>query len=135
MSPIQSGQELRFVHKNISGSTVLATGNDLSSTARTLVAAIAAHTIYIQKIEVNVITDNAATLTFQDTATTPVVIAGTKVSPGIGPIVFDFGDEGRALTAEKGFTLKNSAAGLAADISWQGYEKATPNTAIIPSQI
>lgn len=118
-------QDHRSRFQDISGSTVLAAGDDLSSTARVLAAKSAAYTIYIQQIAVHVITDNAATLTFQDDAGTPVVIAKTKASPGIGPILFDFGDEGRALTENTDFELKNSAAGLAADITWKGYKKPT----------
>ena len=116
-------------YTDISGSSVLATGDNLSATFRQLVAAVSGETIYIQKILVNVITDNAATLLFQDDAGTPVVIAGTKASPGIGPITFDFGPDGRALTEAKDFELKNSAAGLAADITWTGYRKRTATAA------
>lgn len=119
-------------YKDISGSTVLAAANDLSATPRTLQALRAAYTIYIQRIVVHVITDNAATLTFTDSGT-PVVIAGTKASPGIGPITFDFGAKGRALTEAKDFLLKNSAAGLAADITWEGYMR--PTSAMTPSGI
>lgn len=117
--------EHRRMFQDISGSTVLAATDDLSVTARVLKAGKAGYTIYVQSITVNVITDNAATQTFQDDAGTPVVIAKTKASPGIGPINFDFGEEGRALTEGKDFELKNSAAGLAADISWQGYMRLT----------
>ncbi len=118
-------RQRRKQFQDISGGTVLAAVDDLSSTARTLKALAAKYTVYVQRIIVNVITDNAATLTFQDDAGTPVVIAKTKASPGIGPITFDFGDEGRPLTEGKTFTLKNSAAGLAADITWEGYMKPT----------
>jgi hypothetical protein len=117
--------EHRTVHRDISGRTTLAAADNLSVTARQLVELKANHTIFIQKISVNVITDNAATLTFQDDNTTPRIIAGTKASPGIGPINFDFGEEGVALTEGKDFELKNSGAGLAAEITWTGYMKQT----------
>lgn len=125
--------EHRTVFRDISGSTVLLATDDLSATARTLVALKAKFTIYIQRIEVNVTTDNAATLTFQDSAGTPVKVAGTKASPGIGPILFDFGPEGFALTEGKEFDLKNSAAGLAAAITWTGYMK--PTSTMTPSDL
>lgn len=115
----------RTRYKDISGRTTLLATDDLSATARTLVALRAGYTIFIQKISVAVITDNAATQSFQDNAGTPRVIGKTKVSPGIGPIVFDYGDEGVALTEGKQFDLKNSAAGLAAEIQWTGYMKPT----------
>jgi hypothetical protein len=110
---------------NRSGSTVLAAGDNLSATKRVLVAGITGWTTYVQRILVNVITDNAATLSFADDNGTPIVIAATKVSPGIGPIHFDFGCEGRALTEGKDFELGNSAAGLAADITYVAYQKLT----------
>lgn len=126
-------RQRRKRYQDISGSTVLAATDDLSATARSLAALKSGYTVYVQKIVVNVITDNAATLTFQDDAGTPVVIAKTKASPGLGSIVFDFGGEGRGLTVSKTFTLKNSAAGLAADIHWEGYMK--PTGTIQPSGI
>lgn len=119
--------------QDISGSSVLAAGDNLSATPRVLVAAKTGYTIFVQKITVHVVTDNAATQTGQDSAGTPVVIAKTKASPGLGPIVFDFGSEGRALTEAKSFDWANSGAGLAADIHWEGYRR--PTGTIIPSQI
>lgn len=110
---------------DISGSTVLAVGDNLSVTPRVLVTGIAGQTIYIQKIFVAVLTDNAARALFQDDATTPVVIAATKASPGIGPIEYDFGPDGRALTESKDLELWNTAAGLVADITWVGYQRQT----------
>lgn len=118
-------RQRRKVFKDISGSTVLAATDDLSSTPRVLVALAAKYSIFIQKIVVDVTTDNAATQNFEDNAGTPVVIAKTKASPGIGPITFDFGSEGRPLTEGKQFELKSSAAGLAADIHWEGYMRPT----------
>ena len=131
MSVYNRDHRTRF--KDISGSSVLAAADNLSATARTLVALKAGYTIFIQRISVNVITDNAATLTFKDNASTPVVIAGTKASPGIGPILYDFGDEGVGLTEGKQFDLANSAAGLAAEIHWEGYLK--PTGTLVPSGI
>lgn len=115
-------------YTDISGSTVLAAGDNLSVTARELVEGVAGWTIFIQKITVNIVTDAAQSLTLGDDAGTPVVIAGVKASPGVGPIPFDFGPEGRALTEDQSFQLKNSAAGLAADITWSGYMRQTAST-------
>lgn len=122
----------RTRHKDISGSTVLAAADNLSVTPRVLAAGRAGYTIFVQRVNVNVITDNAATLTVQDDGT-PVVVAKTKASPGIGPIPFEFGEEGRALTEGKDLELANSAAGLAADVHWEGYMKATG--VMVPSGI
>lgn len=118
-------REHRTRYKDVSGRTTLAAGDNLSAAGRTLVALKVGYTTYVEKIQVNVITDNAATLQFKDSAGTPRVIAGTKASPGIGPITFEFGDEGIPLTEAKDFNLWNSAAGLAAEIYWEGYQKPT----------
>lgn len=120
----------RTFFRDISGSATLLATDDFSTNAAHLVAARVGFTIYIERITVMVTTDNAATQAFQDTAGTPVLVAKTKASPGLGPIQFEFGEEGSPLTADKGFDLKNSAAGLAANIHWEGYMKLTPGTSI-----
>lgn len=117
-------------YTDVSATKILLATDDYSATPFSLAAAKAGWQIFVQKIEVAVTTDNAATLTFQDTAGTPIKIAGTKVSPGIGPITFDFGPDGVQLTADKGLDLKNSAAGLAASITVTAYRRLTPGTAI-----
>lgn len=99
----------------------------------TIVALKTNYTIYVTFICVNVIVDNAATLAFQDTHATPVGIAKTKASPGIGPIVFDFGDDGTALTANYGLALLASGAGLTARVHCEGYYK--PSATMVPSAV
>lgn len=119
--------------ENVSQSYAFAATDDYSSTVRALIAAKVGFTVYIQKIILDVLTDNAATQTFQDTAGTPVVLAVSKASPGLsnitGPIIWDFGPEGHACTADKGLSQKNSAAGLAAHVTILAYRKRTPDTA------
>lgn len=115
------------------GSTILAAADNLSVTPRVLAAAKAKYTIFVKAITVHVVTDNAATLTFRGTTGTAPVVAGTKASPGIGPIVFEFPGEGRALDEGEAFELANSAAGLAADITWDAYYR--PTGTMVPSQI
>lgn len=124
-------QQKLSAYKNVSAGSVLLAGDDLSSTPRVLIALVAGFTIFIQRIVVSVTTDNAATLSFQDSAGTPVVAAKTKASPGLGVIVYDFGPEGFALTEGKELDLKNSAAGLAAVIEVQAYQKATGVTTLL----
>lgn len=106
--------------------TVVATGDP----SATLVAAKTGYTHYVTHISVAVTTDNAATLTFQDSASTPIVIAKTKASPGLGPILFEFGEDGTALTEAKAFALLASGAGLAARVHCEGYTKQTANLTI-----
>jgi hypothetical protein len=84
-------------------------------------------TVYIQRIEQSVTTDAAVNQTYQDTAGTPVVVAESKTSPGLGPILWDFGPEGYPLTVDKGLDHVISAAGMAAAIVIQAYRKRTAN--------
>lgn len=93
--------------------------------ANVLFPAVTGHTLFVTRILVAVTTDAAQTFTFQDSASTPIVIAKTKASPGIGPIDFDFGDDGTPLTEAKSFDLNISAAGLAARVHAEGYYRRT----------
>ena len=122
--------DFRRYYQDVSLTTVVGAADDLSSTARSLIAAKTGWQIFVQRILVAVTTDNAATLTFRDTAGTPVPVAATDASPGEGPIAWDFGAKGFALTADKGLELANSAAGLAASITVEAYRRRTPNTSI-----
>ena len=103
--------------------------NVLAADTATLaaVAAKANYTVYIQAIVVNVYTDVAQTLTFQDTADTPVVIHKTRSSPGLGPVdeSVDFGPEGKALTEGKGLNIVISGAGLGCAVKVIAYRKLT----------
>ena len=103
---------------------------DLLTTDSTTINAIAAkanHTVYVRAIVVNVTTDAAQTLTFRDTASTPIVIAKTRSSPGLGPVdeSVDFGPEGKKLTEGKGLDIVISGAGLAAAIKVIAHYKLT----------
>lgn len=104
-------------------------GNLLTTDTTTVhaIAAKANYTVYIQAIVVNITTDAAQTLTFQDTANTPVVIVKTRSSPGLGPVdeSVDFGPEGKALTESKGLDMVISGAGLGASIKVIAYRKLT----------
>lgn len=119
--------ELLTRNRNQSVSANVLATDDFSSTAKHLIPTPAAtDTVYVQKISVSVTTDAAQTQTFQDTAGTPIKVAAIKASPGVGPIVFDFGTEGFALTTGKGLDYKNGAAGVACAITVQAYSKVAP---------
>lgn len=91
----------------------------------TLLTVLANHTIIVTKIMVSVITDAAQSVSVQDSAGTPVIIAKTKASPGLGPITFDFGEDGTRLTEATNLVANLSGAGLAARIHVEGYQKRT----------
>jgi hypothetical protein len=104
-------------------------GSVLAADSATITDAIAVkdayHQIFITKITVSVTTDAAQSLTFQDDAGTPIVIAKTKATPGLGPIVFEFGDLGTPLTVGKNLDITISGAGLAARVHVEGYQRKT----------
>ena len=117
-------QQLLSAFTDVSTDTVLGTGTDLSGAPRALVANKAGWTVYVQKVAVQVTTDNAATASLRS-ITTGEVIAKTAASPGLGPIVFDFGADGYALPEGEGLELTGSGAGLGAAIAVQMYQKRT----------
>jgi hypothetical protein len=96
-----------------------------TTTVEAITVKDAYHQIFVTKITVAVITDAAQSLTFQDDAGTPVPIAKTKASPGLGPIVFEFGDLGTPLTVGKNLDMVISGAGLAARVHVEGYQRKT----------
>ena len=93
----------------------------------------AKYTIYVQKVIISILTDAAQTLILRDTASTPKVIASLPASPGTGPEVFDFLDDGIPLTEGKDLDLVLSAAGLAFNYDIQAYLR--PTATMIPSEI
>lgn len=111
----------RLTYQDISGSTVIATGDSATVAA---VALATNHTFYIQKIHVEIITGSAKTWTFQDTAGSPVIVA-TVDTTSAGHVDRDFGPTGYALTEEKGFSIAISGAGAAGKITWEGYKVRT----------
>lgn len=115
------GQNARTQFQGWATDTTVLAGADPSAT---LVAAKTGYTHYVTLISIAVTTDNAATLTFQDsTPSTPIVFAKTKASPGIGPILFDFGEDGTPMAVSLAVVLLASGAGLAARIHVEGYTK------------
>jgi hypothetical protein len=115
------GRETRTQFQAASADVTILAGADPSAT---LFAAKTGYTIYVTHISLLTTTDNAATQTLQDTANTPVVIAKSKASPGIGvTLLVDFGEDGTALTADKGLALLASGAGLAGRLHVEGYYK------------
>lgn len=128
-------RQRRKIWQDVSGSiTIVAATDWTAGNEHEFVAAKTGYTIFVQKITVEVTTDNAATLTFEDNASTPILAAKTKASPGLGPLPpFDFGEEGFALTVSKKFQALMSAAGLAASITWEAYRR--PTSTLTPDQV
>jgi hypothetical protein len=111
-------QNARTHFQACAADVTILTGADPSAT---IIAAKTNYTIYVTSISLAVTTDNAATQTIQDTASTPVVIAKSKASPGLGPILWEFGEDGTPLTADKGLALLASGAGLGGRLHVEAY--------------
>ncbi len=121
----QLRENLRQYMNESLGYSFLAATDYSGSNGNLKIADKAGYTLYIVQITLSVTTDNAATQLFQDNAGTPVEVAKSKVSPGLGPIVWDFGPDGYPCTAGKGFNHKMSAAGMAGTVSITAYRRAT----------
>jgi hypothetical protein len=106
----------------VADATILAASD---GTTNELIPAKTGHTLFITLIVFAVTTDAAQTITLQDDANTPVVIAKCKASPGIGPIEWNFGEDGTPLTEAKALDLNISAAGLAGRLHVEGYYRLT----------
>jgi hypothetical protein len=81
------------------------------------------HTLYVQRILVNVITASAQNWTFRDDNSTPKDIAFLPNSAAAGVHEFDFGPEGIPLTLGKNLDIVISGAGVAAAVKIEAYEK------------
>lgn len=126
-----AGDYVRFrkLYQDISGQLQVVAATDDS----TLVTAKSTkHSIFIQKIEIEITTYSAKTWTFTDSAGTPVPIkhisipaAAVALPSESNTMIADFGPEGVQLTEGKNFLLDVSAAGAAGIVKWQGYQRLT----------
>ena len=111
--------------KTVSYSFLTSTDWSGASVSTKITCKSAKHTIYIMRIQLSVTTDNAATQQWQDSATTPIPVAKSKASPGLGPILWDFGPNGFALTEGKDLQHLMSATGMAGAVVVTAYQKKT----------
>ena len=118
---LDTAQDFRNVYNDISGDLVV-----LAATDDTTLVSVrnASHTIFIQRIIFFVSTSAAQSMSFEDSANTPVQIAEIPATPADSTRWdFDFGEEGTPLTAGKDFKMMVSAAGLAGILKWYGYQR------------
>lgn len=81
------------------------------------------YTIFVQRIVVTINTNAAQSITFQDSANTPVYVCKVTSGPGVDTRwEFVFGEKGFPLTQGKNLTASLSGAGLGAHIEWNAYE-------------
>lgn len=89
------------------------------------------YTIWVQRIVVWISTSAAQSMTFQDDAGTPLVVAVVPSSPGANTRWdFDFGPVGRPLGENQDLDITLSAAGLAGSVIIYAYRApSSPITA------
>lgn len=122
---LSTAADYRRIYKNISGSldVAAATGDTTLVTVGNTKS-----TIYIQGIVFYVTTDAAQSMSFEDSNSSAKKIFEIPASPGDETLWGTpdmFGAEGIPLTEGKNFVMNVSAAGLAGQLKWYGYEKRT----------
>jgi hypothetical protein len=111
--------EFKRIYPPIDYNLSVAVGADPSAAA--VIPARAGYTICLQRITFNVTTDAARSLVVRDDATTPLVAASFKSSPGVGTFYVDYGDEGMMMTEGKQIDIAASGAGLVGTLVISGY--------------
>jgi len=117
----RSAEHYRKIYEDISGELTLAAAD---GDATLVTVRNASYTIFIQRIVFAVTTDAIQSCTFEGTGGTPIIF-GIVTSPGIGVREVNFGAEGVPLDEGDNFLLDVSAAGLAGQIAWEGYQRLT----------
>ncbi len=119
-SAMLSAEGFRKVFRDMTKTQIIGTGD---TTVNAFLAKRANQTIWVQKIVVYITTDSAQSLTFQDDAGTPLVIAVVPTSPGVDTRWdFDFGDRGVPLGENQDLDISISGAGLAANVQVEAYQ-------------
>jgi hypothetical protein len=110
---------------------VILTSTDYSSTDGVLVSCKSAnHQVFIQEIDMEISVFAAKVWTFEDSTGTPIPFgivsipaAATALPSESNSIRIKFGPAGFPLAQGKGLSLKMSAAGVAAQVHVEAYEK------------
>lgn len=118
------GYNPRALFPNFS-KTINVSSGGASTTASTLVAAVAGWTIYVTNVEVSVTQDGATALKLQDSGGTAIFVG--VPSPGLVRQSADFGENGVALTEGAGLQYVNTTAATAwaAKAVVEGYMRQT----------
>src|SRR5690606_26560645 len=105
--------------------------SDATGVQNIIVVRSAAHQIWIQKISLAITTHDDETVTFQDTSTSPVVIANHEDAAAATDenIVWDFGPQGTPLEVGENLHLALSGAGIAGKVHIEAYATLLTPTA------
>lgn len=110
-------------YEDVSTSYSFLAGTDFTTAVNKIVNTKVTHAIFVMKITLSVTTDNAATQLFQSSNGTPVEIAKSKASPGLGPITWDFGPNGFQIAVGENLQHKMSGAGMAGTVTITAYRR------------
>ena len=125
-------RQRRKVWKDLTRTLHLLAGDTPTTVGAAFLVGRPKYTIYVQKIAGAVLTLAAQTLTFQDTAGTPLRIGVLPASAPVGPFVLFELEEGIPLGEGNSLDIVG-AAGVAADIYVQAYLR--PTGTMVPSQV
>src|SRR3990167_334366 len=115
-----SAEARRRVYKDKTKAVVLVAAD---TTQDAFLTKRANHRIWVQRIIGYITTDSAQSITFQDDAGTPLVVATITTSPGDETRWdFDYGDVGFPLGENQDLDINVSAAGLAGNITVIAYQ-------------
>ena len=125
-----AGDYQKYQHTYSSKTTDLTVLAATTTQADFILPKSANHQLWIQRIVVSINVYAAQTMTFGDSAGTPVLLALISVPAAAvalpsetGYLVYDFGPKGTPLTVGEGLTLTLSAAGIAARVHVEAYER------------
>ena len=121
----------RGIYQPFSADLFAATGDAVSNV--TLAGARTGHTIFVRYLIIVITTSAAQSITVYDNAGTPRTIAVLPNSSAVGAHVFDFGEEGVALTEGQLLRVNQSAAGNAFALHVEGYYRQT--AVLTPAQL
>lgn len=112
----------RTFYQDVSGNLNVTAATDDT----TLVTAPTNHTVFLQKLHIEVTAGSGAvTWTIKDSAGTPVLLVPVVSAAAIAHFDFDFGPDGVPCTEEKNLLLDVSATGAVGWVTWEGFKKRT----------
>ena len=120
---LQSADSFRKLWRDVSTSAVIAAADNHSASFLELIAALAGHSIFIQKVQFSVIVEANTESTLQSSNATPVPGVEINNPSSEGPFFWDFGERGYQVAVGEALNFRNSGAGTALVVAVQAYMK------------
>lgn len=119
MSNAVGNREQRTQYRSARANLVLLAADNPAAVV--LITGKTKYTLHVTLIVISVTTTAAQSIDIQDSAGTPIEVAGLPASAAEGCYRWDFGEEGVPITEAANLTITTSAAGVAAYIHVEGY--------------